>query len=136
MSEVTQHFVTFYSPGSFVAEMTTHPIDEWDTDTAVEMARSIRERHGAAPYGFRFTTRTREPQDLDSHVSASSGLYWLGGKVETLAEVIERNDPAESILRQNMSGNGWDRIITNTNSYRWTQPLVDGDVVLDVDMRA
>ena len=129
-----QHFVTFYSPGSFVAEETTKPIDEWNVDQAVEMARGIRERYNALPYGFRFSTRERGPNDLDSHVSARGPMYYLGGKVETLEQVKARATAEDGILIRNMEGNGYSRIITNTNSWKWTQPLKDDDVVLDVTL--
>lgn len=132
---VSQHFVTFYSPGTIVAETDTKPVDAWNTDKAVEMARSIHQRHGAVPYGFRFSTRTRGPEDLDSRETAKSPFYYLGGRVETLAEVEARDDPNERILRSNMRGNRWDKIIINENSYRWTMPLDETDVVLDVDLR-
>jgi hypothetical protein len=126
-----KHFVRFYSPGTFFAEVTEKPIDSWDVEKAKEMARGITERYQATPYGFRFTTRTRGENDLDSEVTATSPMYYLGGKVETLEDVKRRNDPKESILRSNMECNGWDRIITNTNSWKWTQPLEPNDVVLD-----
>lgn len=126
-----QHFVTFYSPGTFVAETTTKPIDAWDIEAAKEMAHEITERYGATPYGFRFSTRSRGDADLDSKVTATSGVYYLGGKIETLADLKKRADLNERILRSNMEGNGWDRIVVNENSYRWTQPLQDDDVVLD-----
>lgn len=129
-----KHFVTFYSPGTFVAETNELPIDAWDTEKAVELARGIKQRYGARPYGFRFSTRSRGPDDLDSKVTAKSPYYFLGGRVETLAEVEARNDPKESILRSNMRGNGYDRIVVNDNSWRWTQPLDAGDVVLDVTL--
>lgn len=119
-------------PGTFTAETDTKPIDEWDVEKAVEMARGIVQRYNARPYGFRFTTRGRGDADLDSKEIARSGLYYLGGKIETLAEVEARNDPQESILRSNMRINGYDRIVVNTNSWKWTQPLRDGDTVLDV----
>ncbi len=131
MTVVSQHFVTFYSPGSFVAEETTKPVDSWDIEAAKQMAMTVLQRYNATPYGFRFYTRGRGPQDLDSKEIATSPFYWLGGKIETLAEVEARNDPKERILRENMRCNRWDRIITNTNSWRWTQPLRDTDVVLD-----
>lgn len=130
-----QHFVTFYSPGTFVAEETTKPLDAWSVDLAVRMAREIKERHGAVPYGFRFSTRERGPDDLDSHESARGPMYYLGGKVETLEQVKARATEKDRILIRNMEGNGWHRIITNNNSWRWTQPLNDDDVVLDVDLR-
>jgi hypothetical protein len=126
-----KHFVTFYSPGTMVAEQTAKPIAAWDVAAAMKMADEIGERYGATPYGFRFSTRSRGPDDLDSKESASSAFYWLGGKVETLAEVEARNDPSERILLGNMRINGWARVVTNTNSWRWTQPLHDGDTVLD-----
>jgi hypothetical protein len=126
-----QHFVTFYSPGTFMAEQTTEPIAEWDTDAAMKLADKITERHGATPYGFRFSTRSRGDADLDSKVTKESPLYYLGGTVETLAEVEARNDPSERILVANMKCNRWKRIVINTNSYRWTQPLNKGDVVLE-----
>ncbi len=125
------HFVTFYSPGTFVAEESTKPIDKWDVEAAKEMARGIREQYNAAPYGFRFTTRSRGAKDLDSKQTAQSPLYWLGGKVETLAEVKARATEKDRILVSNMEGNGYDQIITNNNSWRWTMPLGADDVVLD-----
>jgi hypothetical protein len=126
-----QHYVIFYSPGTFVAEQTTNPIDAWDVDAAMDAAHFIKERHGATPYGFRFITRGRGPDDLDAKEIARSCLYYLGGKVETLAEVEARNDPKEDILRSNMRCNGYGRIIVNDNSWRWTQPLEESDIVLD-----
>lgn len=126
------HFVTFYSPGSFVAEETTKPIAEWDIDAAVKMARTVSERHNAKPYGFRFSTRARGDKGLDSKVVKTSGLYWLGGKVETLAEIEARNDPKDEILISNMRGNRWEKIVVNTNSWKWTMPLEKGDTVLEV----
>lgn len=125
-----KHFVQFLSPGTFVSEMTEKPIDSWDVESAVLMAAEIKERHGAKPYGFRFTTRERGPDDLDSKQSAQSGIYYLGGKIETLAEVEARNDPKERILRSNMRYNGIDKIVINDNSWRFTAALHDGDVVL------
>lgn len=130
-ARLTAHFVTFYSPGTFVAEDTTLPIDAWDVPTAKAMATDITERHGATPYGFRFTTRGREADELDSRVIARSPMYFLGGVVETLDQVKARATEADRILIGNMEGNGYARIITNTNSWRWTQPLRDDDVVLE-----
>ena len=126
-----KHFVEFLSPGTFVAESTTLPIDSWDIEKAIKMARKVKERYGATPYGFRFITRERGKNDLDSKVTATSGTYYLGGKVETVAEVEKRTDPNETILLSNMKANGWEKIITNCNSWKWTQPLKKGDIVLD-----
>lgn len=128
--EMQQHFVTFYSPGTFVAETTQKPIEAWNMDDAVAMAGNITERHSAKPYGFRFTTRGREAGDLDSKVIATSPMYYIGGKVETLEEVEARNSPDEEILRSNMRYNGYNRIWTTTNGWRWTQPLRVDDIVI------
>jgi hypothetical protein len=125
-----KHFVEFLSPGAFVAESTTKPISSWDIEAAVLMASEITERYNAKPYGFRFITRARSDDDLDSRVTAKSGIHYLGGKVMTLDQVKARNDPNDRILISNMEGNGWDRIVTNDNSWRWTQPLMKDDVVL------
>jgi hypothetical protein len=92
-----KHFVTFLSPGTFVAEDRTVPIESWDTDKAQVIAESVQERYGATPYGFYFTTRTRSDSELDSSVAKKSPLYYLPHcKIETLAEVRRRNDPKDS----------------------------------------
>ena len=124
------HFVTFYSPGTFFAESSTLPIQSWDVKRAVKMSKKIVERYGSRPYGFRFSTRERGAKDLDSKQTKQSAMYYLGGKVETLAEIEARNDPDEEILRSNMRGNKWDKIVTGASPWRWAQPLMKGDVVL------
>lgn len=125
------HFVTFYSPGTFVAETTEKPIGEWDVEKAKKMAKEIVERYNARPYGFRFLTRERGENDLDSKVTKTSAMYYLGGKIETLAQVKKRATEKDRILVSNMECNGWNRIVTNSNSWLVTQPLEKGDVVLD-----
>lgn len=126
-----KHFVTFFSPGTFVHETTEQPIDAWDIEKAKDLAHGIVERYGATPFAFQFSTRTRGPDDLDSKVTAKSPNYYLGGKIETLAEVEARNDPKEEILRSNMRGNGYGEILVNTNSWKVVVPFRDGDVLLD-----
>jgi hypothetical protein len=93
--------------------------------------KNIQERHDATPYGFSFSTRSRSTKELDSKVVARSPMYFLGGVVETLEQVKARATEKDSILVSNMEGNKWKRIITNNNSWKWTQPLEDEDVVLD-----
>lgn len=127
-----QHYVTFYSPGTFVAETNAVKVETWDVDEAVKMAAGIMQRYGARPYGFRFSTRSRTEADLDAKETDRSPMYYLGGSIETVEDVRKRADPKESILLGNMERNGYARIVRNANSYTWTQPLMDGDVVLDV----
>jgi hypothetical protein len=129
---VSQHFVRFFSPGTFVAETSDKPIDSWDVEAAKKMARQITERHGATPYGFQFVTMGRGDNDLNSRELDRSPMYYLGGKVETLAEVKARATDRDRILISNMEGNGYERIVTTINGYKWTQPLRPDDVVLEV----
>lgn len=132
MSEPTmvQHSVVFLSPGTFVAESTQSPIESWDVERAQDMAAEIVERYNARPYGFYFVTRGRGADDLDSREIERSGTYFLGGKVRTVDDVRAANKPDERTLLSNMECNGYSRIIDNRNSWRWTQPLRDEDVVL------
>jgi hypothetical protein len=130
-----KHYVTFYSPGTLFAETTTREIDSWDVEKAKEMVPNIKERYGATPYGFSFTTRERTESDFDSKETAKSKMFYLGGRIRTLEEVEADNKPDEEILRANMRGNDWDRVIENTNSYKTVQVLYDGDVVLEWDQK-
>jgi len=130
--KVTAHFVTFYSPGTFVAETTTREIESWDIEKAKSLAEDIVERYNAKPYGFRFLTREREDGDLDSHTSAQSNLYYLKGRIRTLEEVERTANPDERILLSNMRANGWNRVVETTTPWKWTQPLEDSDVILEV----
>jgi len=130
--DMKKHFVTFYSPGTFVAEQTTKPIESWDVEEAVILSRDVKERYGAIPFGFRFSTRERCDDELDSRESKRSKMYYLGGTVLTLEEIKARKDPADATLISNMECNGWDRVLENRNSWRWSAPLEEGDVVLEV----
>jgi hypothetical protein len=127
---LTKHFVTFYSPGTFVAEETTQPIEAWSTALALDMAAGITERHNAKPYGFRFTSRTRGEHDLNSKETARSPMHYFGVKVETLAEIEARRDPGDDILIRNMRNNEWSRVVTMVNGWKAALPLRDGDIVL------
>lgn len=131
--QVSENFVTFYSPGTFVHEETTKVIESWDIAKAKRMAQEIVERYRARPFGFRFTTRARKEDELDSRVVDTSPMYYLGGTIMTLAEVKERSDPKDRILICNMENNGWDKIIVNNNSWRMVRPLLEGDVVLQFE---
>lgn len=127
-----KYFVTFMSAGSFCAETTTKEIEDWDVDKAVKMSKKVSERYGAKPYGFYFTTRSREDNELDSKVSKTSNMYYLNGTVETLEEIKAQNNPDRNILISNMECNGWDRVVTTYNPWKWTQPLNSDDIVLTV----
>ena len=123
------HFVTFYSPGTFVAEQTTKPINSWDVQKACKMARKIVERYDAKPYAFTFSTRERGAKDLDSKETKRSGRYFLGGRIMTLDEV-KKEMPDQTILITNMEINKFEKIVVNDNSWRSVQPLGKNDTVL------
>jgi len=143
MKTFEKHYVTFFSPGTFVAEDTSRSISKWDAREAMRMANDISERHGAKPYGFRFETRKEaqpvkdddgEAMEVKPKTVKASGMYYIKGKVETLTE-IEARDGESSILASNMRGNGWSKVVTTTNGYRWrwTQPFKKGDSLVDAD---
>lgn len=126
-----KHFVRFFSPGTFFDEETEKPIDAWDTEIAQQMAHGIVERYEATPFAFRFVTYARGDDDLDSKRVASSPTYYLGGRIETRAEIEARNDPSESILRSNLRMNNVEKVLINTNSWKTVRPLLPTDVILD-----
>ncbi len=128
---IVKHFVTFYSPGTFVDEETRTPIDAWDVAAAFAMAKDITERHDAKPYAFQFTTRSRGDDDLDSKEVARSPMHYFGVKIETIEEISARRRPKERTLLANMRSNGWDRIVTTTSGWKTSRPLGAEDVVLD-----
>lgn len=119
----TKHFVSFFSPGTFVSETSDREVSSWDVNEAVRLSKSITERHGAKPYGFRFKTVKLVDDGWNKETSATSGMYYLGGKVLSLQNVIDRNDPKNSILISNMKNNDYPYVIENTNSYKITLPF-------------
>jgi len=127
-----KHYVTFYSPGTFVAETNEIEIDMWDVAKAMQLSNGIEQRYGAVPYGFRFTTRSRADDEFEPRETVRSPLYYLPHcKLETIDEVRKRADPDERILLSNMESNGWDKIVTTTKGWKWTQPFENDDVLLD-----
>lgn len=124
-----EHYVTFYSPGTFVAETTTKRVKKWDVEEALALMHGIEERYHAKPYGFRFTTKKRGFREMNAKEVKSSGTYYVNCKVQTLADIEAEGGPAGT-LAQNMRTNGWDRVATTTEGWSWSQPLKEGDVVL------
>lgn len=131
MAALIKHFVSFYSPGTFCSEVSVEEVPRWDIELAQKRARGIKERYGATPYGFSFHTKERGEDDFDSKVTKKSPMYYLGGKVLTLADVEARNDLKDETLLWNMRVNGYKRIIENTNSWKFVGELKDDDVVLE-----
>lgn len=124
-----KRFVTFYSPGTFVAEQTVKCVPNWDVKKAVEMMAGIEERYGAKPYGFQFHTMKRGLGDFEPKEIDRSPFYYVNCKVQTLAEV-EAEGSASATLAQNMRSNKWECVVTTNEGWKWTQPICDGDVML------
>lgn len=142
MTTKKKNFVEFLSPGTLFTETTTKPIESWDPVLAAKMAKKIKERHGARPYGFRFEERiVADPIDdgeggllsVEQKTTRTSGTYFLTGKVETYDDVVRRADPRERILRSNMRCNDYALVVSNTNSYLSTHPFDKEDFVVDAD---
>lgn len=135
---MTKYFVTFLIPGMLFHEEYTEEVSSWSPDAALELLRSPRlKRLAGVTYGFYFTTRSRTKDELNSHTSAASDCYFLGGMVETQAQIRARQDPAGGIggiLLRNMETNKWDRVITvNTYAGKVTLPMQSKDVNLPYD---
>ena len=128
---LTQKYLTFWYPGAFIAEDTTIKVDEWSVDLAMGIVKEKKRRGEIIPYGFEFTTRGREEDELDAKRIAKSPFYWLGGEVQTLAQVKAIGGTENHILISNMESNHYEKIITNRNSWNWTMPLNETDIVLD-----
>lgn len=134
-----KHFVIFMSPGTFVSEVSERPIDDWDARAACKMAESIEERHGAKPYGFRFSTRLCAPPvevegeslDVQPKEIASSGMHYITGEAIRFDDVPV--DKEHDILRSNMRCNRHPVIIENRNSYRFSTFFSPADVIVDRD---
>jgi len=114
-----KHFVTFYSPGTFVSETSTKEIDSWNVDQAVAMARSIKERHGAVPFGFAFETQVSD--GWEPKTVRKSGMYYLGGRLLTIDDIPDTRE--NETLRWNMKYNHIETVIENTNSWKTTMPF-------------
>lgn len=137
----SKHYVTYYSPGTFFSESNTKPIGSWDLKEAVTLAEDIMQRHGAKPYGFRFSTQLEagEIEDgrggflkVEPKTIETSGLYMLGGVLETIDEVYARNKENESIIRSNMRYNDSFIVCVNNNSYKSMIPFNEDCAIVDV----
>lgn len=133
-------FAVFYSPGTFVSEVSERPLETNSAAEAFRAALAIQERYGARPFGFDIVKRlvTVAVGDLPSvelKELSCSGRHYIDGRIMTLADV-DREMPTETILIGNMRGNNHDRIVTGPvlgKGWRWTHAFRDGDVLLDSD---
>lgn len=133
MSDITvqQHYVEFQSPGTFLSEVSRKKIDAWDTTTAIEMMREVKERYGARPYGFRFLTFGRGPNDLDSREIARSHFYYVNCDVLTAEEILADDDPNYQIMRSNVRSNGTKRVARTRSGWLGHYPMCDDDQMIE-----
>lgn len=136
-----KHFVTFLSPGTFVSESSTKPIEAWRPEAAVQLVRNIIERHGATPFAFYFTTCIVPDEPVVSEgvqlavvprEVEKSGRHFICGELERWDDVERRNLPSEETLRFNMRGNGVPIVVTGASGYRWTHTFEECDCIVDV----
>lgn len=133
-------FAIFYSPGTFVSETSERPLETNSAAEAFRVAQTIKERHGAIPFGFDIVKRlvtvaTKDVPSVALKELECSGRHYIDGRILTL-EDVKREMPGESILIGNMEGNGIDRVVTGPvrgKGWRWTHQFKAGDKLLDSD---
>ena len=114
--------VTFYSPGTFVAETNSETIkgknmEEVITNSVLE-SKNINQRYNAVPYGFR--------------IEGNSNMFYLPHvKVDLLSQIKNRKDPKDRILISNMECNNWNAVVTTTVGWKITQPFQENDCIVD-----
>lgn len=128
MAKHTRHYVDFRSPGSFVAEESSRPIEALDTRLAVRLARGVVERYHQTPYAFRLRTMLEaDPVTIDGEVFevvpkrvALSGEHFIGAEVLSYDQIPV--DAKHEILRGNMKCNGYPLVAQRAGG-GWTQPF-------------
>jgi hypothetical protein len=119
-----KHYVTFFYPGAFVAEIDLQEVKDRDP-SKVNVPDSC--------YAFQFFDRN-EIVDGDEVLKGEpknySGNYYFG-KVLTLAEVKQKF-PEERTLIANMECNHWDRVVHticgNFRPFRGLDEIVDEEI--------
>ena len=103
---VSKDFVTFYSPGTFFAEETTKPIDQWNPAAALAMAEGITKRYNASARPMRaaigihpgaWTAQIAARVPKDSTVVLASDPDKAGDK---LAEVVQRTLQGRATIKR------------------------------------
>lgn len=105
---LTKNFVQFFRPGFMFSEEETVPIKSWDINEALKI---IKNKNMKNIYGFRFLTRGREDDELDSRIIKRSGIYYLKGHVQSLKDIEDEHNPENRILIDNMKCNLWTHAI-------------------------
>lgn len=126
-----KHFVEFASPGTFFSESTAKEIDSWSVPDAIKLMAGIVERHNARPYGFRFYTMGRGPDDLNASRTAVSHWHFVNCDILTAEEILAGTDPEFRIMRLNVESNGYKRIARTRTGWLAHLPMNDADVAIE-----
>jgi hypothetical protein len=112
-----KHYLVFLCSDTFIMEESTYEVDSWDILSAKKLFSK------ESFYAFYFITK-QDGIEIDR-----SNFYYLKGRVETIEEIRQRNNPKEAKILANMESNGWNRILINT--MKVIRPLQDEDIVLE-----
>ena len=91
-----QHYLVLLITRGFNSESITRKIDSWDVGKALEKYVEAMKTYHSKLFGFRFITKK------DGKIVRKSGTFYVNGKVETLKELIARNDPKDETLINNL----------------------------------
>lgn len=120
-----KYFIRYLYPGLIFSDSR-----EVETDMTTEQwARKLVPRElPCQPFAFQYVVRERGEQDLDSRVTETSGRYYFGGEVFTLADIEARKFFSDRILIENMKCNGYAKVIITG---RQAQHFADNDTRLE-----
>ena len=124
MHRVTVRYVRFLSPGSFVANDRTVPVDSADPQTV---------KWPENAYAFTLHERVDVldgPETFKGEAKQIGPVYYHpDSKVLTEAEVAAKGDPRDSILLSNMRCNKWPSVIYSRCG-NWAQPYEAGKALV------
>ena len=116
MERVTVRYVRFLSPGSFVANEWTMPVESADPSAVVwpdnAYAFTIHERVDMLDGQETFKGEAKQIGPV---------YYHPNSRIDTQAVVAARGDPRDRILLENMECNGWPAVIYSRWG-NWPQP--------------
>lgn len=124
MDRVTVRYVRFLSPGSFVANDWTAPVESIDP-------LSVQWPENA--YAFTLHERVDVmdgPETFKGEAKQLGPMYYHpDSKVLTEAEIAAKGDPRDSVLLSNMRINKWPSVIYSRWG-NWPQPYETGEQVV------
>jgi len=117
--------VTYYSPGTLFSENSSFKFPNFNLADFASKAKEIKERHGAAPYGFVWE-KCELPDVLPEvngfkvtvhhKVLEKSGMNYITGDLVFASDLTARED---SIMKSNLESNSEGIGIINKNSWKY-----------------